>query len=213
MTDRRMTTDPDAEHDPALSAAYRELAAERAPEHLDRSVLADAERAVRPAYSRLRIWTRPAAWAAVVMLSVALLLETTNVPPPEAPVPAAGEPANQTGGLAPGDTAAGIDERKAEAPARKSQISSQAEQLIVIDDDVAKRAAEEARIRQSPSVQSEAATVRGPEETPPACDADARAEPDSWLECIARLDDNGDLEAARAERELFAETFPDFYAR
>jgi hypothetical protein len=227
MTDRRMTQDPDAEHDPAVSEAYREAATERAPEHLDRAVLAAAAQEARPTYSRLRMWTRPAAWAAVVMLSVALILETNNTPLPESPAPATGETVIRKDSASPGDpdtterdAQAEVIERKAEAPVRKSQIpapagrtAADAEELGVVDEDLAKRAEEEARVRQSLSGEPAAAAAYSLEGSTPGCDEAARSEPETWLDCIAELEESGELEAARAERELFAETFPDFYTR
>lgn len=59
---------------------YREIANERSPERLDKAVLARATRAAKPRYSRLITWTRPMAWAATVLLSVALVLQITDTP-------------------------------------------------------------------------------------------------------------------------------------
>jgi len=72
----RETVDMDA----LVTRTYREIADERVPEHLDRSILKEAAREARPRYSRAIAWTRPMAWAATIMLSVALVLEVTKVP-------------------------------------------------------------------------------------------------------------------------------------
>ena len=69
--------------DKTVSRAYREIADERAPEHLDGAVLAEAARAARPRYARSRAWTRPLAWAATITLTVAIVLEFTRVPAPD----------------------------------------------------------------------------------------------------------------------------------
>ena len=69
--------------DETVSRTYREVADERTPKHLDRAVLAEASRAARPRYARSRAWTRPLAWAATVTLTVAIVLELTQVPKPE----------------------------------------------------------------------------------------------------------------------------------
>lgn len=69
--------------DQTVSRAYREISDERAPEHLDRAILAKAARAARPRYARSRAWTRPLAWAATIALSVAIVLELTQVPAPD----------------------------------------------------------------------------------------------------------------------------------
>ena len=83
MTEERYTSGPGDETDGLVSKRYRELAHERAPEHLDRAVLKAAADAARPRYSRLRSWTRPVAWAATIMLSVVLVLEISQVPAPD----------------------------------------------------------------------------------------------------------------------------------
>lgn len=66
--------------DESLARAYRDVADERVPEHLDRAVLDRATRAARPGYARSRAWTRPLAWAATIALSVAIVLELTRGP-------------------------------------------------------------------------------------------------------------------------------------
>ena len=84
MTEERNRPDSAVETDPLVTRTYRETADELTPEHLDRAILKEAAKAVRPRYSRLIAWTRPMAWAATVMLSVALVLELTKVPTPTA---------------------------------------------------------------------------------------------------------------------------------
>ena len=74
----------DKQHDDEIvSATYRELASERAPENLDASVLQEAARsAPRPPYARSISWTRPLAWAATIALCLAITLEVTQGPTP-----------------------------------------------------------------------------------------------------------------------------------
>ena len=86
MTEERYRTGPGDERDAEVSARYRELAQERTPKHLDKAVLSAAAEAARPRYSRLRSWTRPLAWAATVVLSVALVLEVSKLPTPDSQV-------------------------------------------------------------------------------------------------------------------------------
>lgn len=247
MSDRRITPDPAAERDSGVSEAYREIATERTPEHLDRAVLAAAAREARPRYSRLRMWTRPAAWAAVVMLSVTLILQTNQSPLDYDVAPAASKPAVEADELGEqemefldADTQAAeeVADRKAEAPIRKTelhanreQVSAEVQELRVTDDALLERAEEMARIQQGPSDQpqpasaarqraapqssadSAASFVASPAGAPSLCDETARAEPETWLECILDLEAAGLDEAASQERELLAEAFPDFEAR
>lgn len=243
MSDRRMTPDPAAEHDSGISEAYREIATERAPEHLDRAVLDAAARETRPRYSRLRMWTRPTAWAAVVMLSVTLILQTEQSPlnkdgaPAAIEVEAAGE-RDMEFSDADMKTVDDVAERKAEAPVRKSdlnanreQMPSDARELRVTDDALLERAEEMGRIQQgqndqplpaaaarqraAPQASDESASgfVASPSAAPMLCDQTATAEPETWIECILELEEAGLVDAASRERELLAEAFPDFDAR
>ena len=186
MTEERNMSHSDPNSDPLVTRAYRDLADERVPEHLDRAILKDAATAARPRYSRLRTWTRPMAWAATVMLSVALVLEVTRLPAPElapvadsagkfeaqdfeldqpddAPVEALGEsipPAAPAGRSMNGAVVA----KKLAAPAAK------ADEFKLKDDDMLQRAEEMAR-RQSrdnnepalPSVAADPASAEAPE--------------------------------------------------
>ncbi len=85
MSDKRQYPDSTAAADEQVSTTYRELASERAPDHLNEKVLRKAaQRAARPRYSRSIMWTRPLAWAATIALCLAITLEVTRVPTPEA---------------------------------------------------------------------------------------------------------------------------------
>ena len=65
--------------DPKLTDAYQALARERTPEYLDEKVLELAARSQAP-YARARAWMRPAAWAATIGLSLAIVLDLTQIP-------------------------------------------------------------------------------------------------------------------------------------
>lgn len=66
--------------DPLVADTYKELAQERVPDHLNKRMLRLATREGRTPYSRARAWMRPAAWAATVGLSLAIVLELTQLP-------------------------------------------------------------------------------------------------------------------------------------
>lgn len=68
--------------DELVSETYRAIADERTPDYLNKAVLRDAAKAARPRYLRSVSWTRPLAWAATITLSVALVLEVSNLPAP-----------------------------------------------------------------------------------------------------------------------------------
>jgi hypothetical protein len=78
MTDER-------QQDEKVSLAYRDLAGERTPAHLDEKVMRmAANQAEHPRYSQSIRWTRPLAWAATIALCLAITLEVTRTPTPEA---------------------------------------------------------------------------------------------------------------------------------
>jgi hypothetical protein len=83
MTDERIKFDSGADDDTGVTQAYRDTKDERAPDALNRAILEQAAKAARPRYSRIRLWTRPMAWAATVMLSVAIVLQLTQTPTPD----------------------------------------------------------------------------------------------------------------------------------
>ena len=74
-----MSNERDPRSEDRLSDAYRSLAEERAPDYLNEKVLRLAA-GTRTRYSRARAWMRPAAWAAVIGLSLAIVLDMTRLP-------------------------------------------------------------------------------------------------------------------------------------
>jgi len=69
--------------DRRVSAAYRDTAVERAPDHLNQSILQQAATTAKPRYARSMSWMRPMAWAAAIGLSLAIVLEITQIPQPQ----------------------------------------------------------------------------------------------------------------------------------
>ena len=197
---------------------FSEIARESTPEHLNRAVLDGARKAARPRYSMLRAWTRPTAWAATIVLSVALLLEFTQTP------------LQQPSSMDADDVSADLEKRE--------DVARDVQQLKVKDDDMLRRAEEMARMQQGQNDQpaESAPEAQEPSAAPAAafavsskatllesaiepvdeanpCDAEATAEPESWLACITRLEAAGMTELASEQRTLLAEAFPDFDSR
>ena len=71
--------------DDRVSAAYRELATERSPDGLNHRILAEARRGAATRYAMLRGWTRPVAWAAMIGMSLAIVLHVSQTPEMQAP--------------------------------------------------------------------------------------------------------------------------------
>ncbi|MGB5510701.1 MAG: hypothetical protein WBM87_03230, partial [Woeseiaceae bacterium] len=76
-----MTNDRDnMTADPSVSATYRQLAKERTPASLDEKVLQKAAAAPSAGSRRGMVWMKPVAWAATIGLSLAIVLEMTQLP-------------------------------------------------------------------------------------------------------------------------------------
>jgi hypothetical protein len=73
-------SDQDALGDAVVTQIYRESATERAPAELDVKILRDARGTVGSPYLQAIGWLRPMAWAATVGLSLAIVLELSNLP-------------------------------------------------------------------------------------------------------------------------------------
>jgi hypothetical protein len=260
MTEERNQSD--ARADALVSQAYRDLADERTPEHLDRTILRAAAKEARPRYSRFIAWTRPMAWAATVMLSVALVLEVANTPSPgivsfdktistfevqsaeadakddgpvdsleESVVPASELTKKQSNDMRQKATAVAEQEIAPQQPAarERAELLSDATEFKTKNEDMLQQAEELARVQvgqndqPSPAVSADAeqefaagrslASAAAFSAPVTDCDEDAVATPQTWLECIVALEDAGRDDAAREQRAMLAEAFPDFDPR
>jgi hypothetical protein len=219
MSDKRIESGETA--DPRVSAAYRDMANERSPEHLDHIILNAARAAARPRWNRALAWLRPAAWVATIGVCLAIVVEIALLPEPEradlAPVheqapaapadearrlekiaPQAAEPARTTPVMKP---SGGISADR-QRPADEAEVADRARataQKSELDEDVAPASV----LRSAPVAAStrELAAER-------YCDESQTADPNTWLECILELERRGLHDAARIERELLVETFP-----
>ncbi len=217
-----MSTDRDDKNDrdEVVSAAYRELAGETTPAHLDARVLRQAkEHAAAPYRGRVR-WTQPVAWAAMIVVTLAILLEVSELPEPPPPgfaVPAEpaanGAPAETTAERAAAETVVELPEAAAAAPARAREDAAAATNEVRADEafggadlDAFRQAEERAREQVGAATEREtrlrsvAAPAARTLQTEAACDEEARRLPERWLECIKAL--RADGEFAAAEREL-----------
>ena len=222
--------------DPEVSASYRELATERTPERLDRAVLKAA--AVRPEPKPWPRWTRPAAWAATIGLSLAIVLEQTVLDPPSAVFdPAAsGDLTDVPLPDRAGETTPLYDRQAPTAPDRRESAEEKfsmpsstssptpgqmpaisSESLAAPDTGMLQEAEQRARLHQDTNLPAGTARLRSvvsveAEANPDNsfCTLEARASAESWLACILDLERRELHDPARAEREALAEAFPDF---
>jgi hypothetical protein len=188
----------DGDTDALVTRTYREVADQCVPERLNRAILKEATNAARPRYSRLITWTRPMAWAATVMLSVALVLEVTQAPTPEAVILESGPniPEVATPQIAPAAIVS-ADKFKLE----DAEMLQRAEGMAEIQSGSNQDVHQAASVAASRSLAVAATAV---------CSDDAIADPATWLECIESLEKAGLIEAANQQRQLLMSTFPGF---
>ena len=217
MSDKRKYSDETV--DPRVSAAYRELADEHTPAHLDHAVLNAARGAARPSWNKAIAWLRPAAWVATIGVCLAVVIEIALLPEqePAGPAPVAEDALPATPAQAVEKAAPPAAEPAPARSAQKLMRGKSAERQERADE------AEPSNRIQEPHAQDgdlkyELAPV--PLQSTPApasadeiaeeryCDETQTADPESWLECILALERNGLHEAAQLERERLAEAFP-----
>ena len=222
MSDKR--TNSDEAGDPRVSAAYREMADERTPEHLDHIVLNAARSAARPRRNRAVAWLRPAAWVATIGVCLAIVIEISLPPDPE-PADFDSAPPAATPPAAPSPAAASRFEKTAERPAEPAaaqSVQKPARAPAPTPEVRSDEAGATDRVREmqrqenqqedmAPATFLYSAPVTSVAEdalTERYCDDTATADPESWLECILDLERQGLHEAARLERERLAQAFP-----
>lgn len=211
MTNERQHPDFTAETDETVSATYRELSREGAPNHLNEKVLQQAaERALRPRYSRSVMWTRPLAWAATVGLCLAIVLEVTRVPTPEIVMT---DDANSFLEAKPSSIA-----EEAQAPVRQRPEALK-DMKSPLGRSAAKQAANEPKRemvdtdtrQQSGAIAALAVSAnRIDSEATYECPDEIRVDPVTWLACIVDLEESGDTDAALRQRDDLEEAFPQF---
>ncbi len=213
MTNERQHPDFAAETDETVSATYRELSREGAPDHLNEKVLQQAaEKALRPRYSRSIMWTRPLAWAATVGLCLAIVLEVTRVPTPEIVMTEDATDfleAEQPASLVTEEAQAPVHQRPEALKDMKSQLGrSAAKQAAnepnreMVDADMRQRSGAISALAVSADSTDSEATNECPDEI--------RVDPVTWLACIVDLEERGDTETALRQREDLKEAFPQF---
>ena len=223
MTDERtMDERYDNDGDARVTRAYRELGDVSSPAHLDDAILRRARQESRPRYARLRLWTRPVAWAATIGLSLVIVLQLNEgalQPEPDA-APTSASPAEgakkSAESLSDDVPAPGRAPETVEQERDEAALPSTAQSLVPEDVDLMKEAADMARMRvgeqQRPAEASaagvEVLTELVDEDIGQHCDDESRATPETWLECIAALDEQGLTTEALFERAAFEKQFP-----
>ncbi len=194
-----MTNNPDNQtngaHDPEISAQYQALAKDTTPTDLDRIVLREAAKAVKSGGSagRSAAWYRPVTFVATLGLSLALLLELSEIPlfdPPSESGIQTDEPADANIFQDAVDSAATSVREVGAAADESLQLSnpdaSSTESIT------------------NPTLPANAVTVVS------QCSDEERAMPEKWWQCIQELREAGQLAAAESELANFHKAFPQY---
>ncbi len=201
MTNPRDKEDMDA----VVSETYRGLGGPRAPDHLNEAVLRMAADKSGGGVSILfAAWLKPVTLAATIGLTLAIVLELSEVPtapasrdiPPTAPAPM---------DIAPMPEATRVDR-----PSRPTDILAEEQALGDVkrlrgvakskpDSYAASAPAAATFARSLEKLESDAST---------ACEPSERQSADDWLKCIEKLRNSGATEDAEREYEAFLLKYP-----
>jgi len=198
--------------DDRISTVYRDLAREQTPPHLDTAVLREATTAARTRYGILRNWVRPAAWAAMIGLSLVIVLEVTQLPDRDAlPVGENAIEASDRGNVA--DEArfrlkSEADVPASPAPAAEAEPDAAVRQDIQGTMKLSPAPASAPALERRGSVQS-ATTLEEVATRSPCADAEAEGA-EAWHACIRKLLERGETELAETELARFRAAYPDF---
>ena len=231
-----MTNERDKEGtDTRVSEAYRELSAPRVPDHLNQAILRMAANK-RPGKGDFLFaaWVKPVTLAATIALSLAIVLELTEVPTTAIQTevnPAIEQQAESAAeDFAPQETDS-LDRAESRAraqfelnrmPLREDETASAderiVEELVLKDTDLAKSEAKSkinSFAASPPAAAPSAARKRVadlPDSNQPAaatgCDEKARRSADTWLDCIDKLRESGLTQDADREYEAFILEYP-----
>ena len=193
-----MSNDQDKQ---TVSDAYRDLADETTPAALDDKVLRMAEREAKTRYGLARAWTRPVAWAAMIGLSLVIVLEVTQTPDIVAQPDAMFESEILEESLA---APAAKDQRDADAMMDSAVMPAKEQERARYE--ASQRSASPASVTAEPKVELRAERLADTE----ACSSEQRSNPELWHECIVELRERGLDEAAATQLEALRAAFPDF---
>lgn len=180
--------------DHAVSAQYRRIATESAPEHLHKAVLHNANRTDAPGLAKFWVgaWLRPTVVVAVVGLSIALVfdlnyLDDASFPEDNTAAAPTSMPADSPFDAAAAATIEQI--RAADRAARLNPGSSESPSEEIVD-----------------QVSSEAGIQPGVAH----CSEQQKMTSGLWWQCIQSLESRGNTAAATVELEALLTVFPAF---
>jgi len=204
-----MTTERDKEAiDELVSQTYREHSVEQAPERLNQEILSMAagntSRGSRTNFL-FAAWTKPLAWAATIGISLAVVLELSQVPGSSVDIAApAAESIREEFAQQRTDV---LDEARKQASQEsgQNQNASLADEVTLQDADVAiigKQNEFSKLVHPVPAAEKTQSDVERP------CDAITRESAEDWLRCIEELREAGAVDAANREYEAYFLEYP-----
>lgn len=204
-----MTTERDKEAiDELVSQTYREHSVEQAPERLNQEILSmAADNASRGSRTNFLFaaWTKPLAWAATIGISLAVVLELSQVPGSSVDIAApAAESIREEFAQQRTDV---LDEARKQASQEsgQNQNASLADEVTLQDADVAiigKQNEFSKLVRPVPAAEKTPSDAERP------CDAITRESAEDWLRCIEELREAGAVDAANREYEAYFLEYP-----
>ncbi len=233
-----MTSEQDEKvTDELVSKTYRELDSVQTPDHLNQSILrmAAGKKAGRNGFF-VAAWMRPVTWAATIALSLAIVLELSDVP--TAPVPVDVFPAAESKLESIREEITPLDNDAPEQLENRAQQPSAFERSSVAEEESPMPAALKPRARKRPSDQTavgrtvvdrlDQPVARQKAAAEPvasslavfedqkkltdsnrACDDETRQTASAWLECIADLRESGAIVEADREFAALQQKYPD----
>ncbi len=221
-----------------LRELYLETSDERAPERLNRQVLRAATREAQASGSRIAGWTRPLAWAAMIGLTLGLLLDIAELPQPapgdvplDLEAKAIAEPGRQAGRVDDmaalpllenarsgtrqtphaADQQATVENAYRESAARPPTAAETA------PSDPQRHGQEKAFMLEHRKVLSEPFAGAAIESRPdtanapaPTCREEEKRSAAQWYACVEHLRESGRASAAETELEALLRVFPEF---
>jgi len=207
-----MTTESN-HNDPRVSEAYQGLATEGTPPELDRRILAMAAGKSRSRYGMARAWVRPVAWAATIGLSLAIVLEISQLKYETTPQLDADNVETLEEALILDDAPAREDDdnRTRRESAKRSDAPAPVQLSVPAEEQARSRSGSEpAAAAAVQALSFDAATTPEKKEQVRHCDPDLRSSAETWYKCIEDLRAQGLADAADSELLLLLTEFPDF---
>jgi len=184
------------EGDELVTETYRELGVEKAPERLNQSILRMAPGGGKPSPAGgilFAAWMKPLAFAATIGLSLAIVLELSQVPTVTV----------QT------DNVPAAEVMREEAVLQNANVLEKAENRARLQSGPSRQLISEGDLGRSADTHDEVEAMVSDlflleqSDIADSCDAAVRLSRESWLTCIEELRQSGSEEAADREYEAF----------